>query len=139
MVIPDQSVLYQAANFILMWIVLNWLLIKPIRGVIQKRKELMAEQSGKIEKFSADAELKIKDYEAALAVARKQGNEVRASFKEQGSAKEHELMAAAGAEASATLTEARTALGAEVSAAFDELKKGVDGFAAKAANKILGQ
>ncbi len=138
MVIPDQSVLYQLGNFLLMWLLLNVLLIKPIRGVIQKRKELMAEQAGKIEKFTADAEGKIKEYEAVLTAARMEGNEVRAGFKEQGSAKEHEIMASAGTEASKILGDARVVLGGEVKNALGSLKKGVDGYAAKAAGKILG-
>lgn len=139
MVIPDQSIIYQFINFILMWFLLNVLLIKPIRGVIQKRRELVAEQTGKIEKFSTDAEGKIKDYEAALADARKRGNEVRAEFKDQGSAVEQELMSAAGAEASKTLAEARAVLDGEAKAAMDALKKDVGGYAAKAAAKVLGQ
>lgn len=139
MVIPDKSLLYQFVNFLLMWGLLNVWLIKPIRNIIQKRKELVAEQTGKIDKFSADAETKIKDYEAALTVARKQGNEVRAEFKDQGTAVEQGLMSAAGAEASKTLSEARVALDGETKAAMNDLKKGVDGFAAKAAAKVLGQ
>jgi F-type H+-transporting ATPase subunit b len=122
-----------------MWILLNVLLIKPVRGVIQKRKELMAEQTGKIEKFTADAENKIKDYEAALADARKKGNEIRGEFKEQGTALEHELLAAAGVEAAKTLGEARVALDGEVKGALDSLKKDVEGFATKAADKVLGR
>lgn len=139
MVIPDQSIVYQFVNFILMWILLNVLLIKPVRGIIQKRKELMAEQAGKIEKFSADAENKIKDYEAALAEARKKGNDIRGQFKEEGTAVEHELMAAASADAAKTLGEARAALDGEVKGALDALKKDVEAFATKAADKVLGQ
>ncbi|MBU1249159.1 MAG: ATP synthase F0 subunit B [Proteobacteria bacterium] len=139
MVIPDQSIAYQFVLFIVTWIMLNVLLIKPIRGVIQKRKELMAEQSGKIEKFSAEAEAKIKDYEAVLAETRKAGNVIRAEYKDQGSTKEHELMAAAGAEASQTLKEARTVLDADVNSALDALKKDVSTFAVKAADKVLAQ
>lgn len=140
MVIPDPvNVGVQLVNFLLMWLLLNVLLIKPIRRIIQKRKELVAEQTGKIEKFSGEAEAKIKDYEAALADARKKGNEVRAEFKEKGTEVEQSLMTAAGAEASKTLSEARTALEGEAKVAIDSLKKVVDGFAAKAAAKVLGQ
>ncbi|MGE4293375.1 MAG: ATP synthase F0 subunit B [Desulfovibrio sp.] len=139
MVIPDKSIFIQFVNFVLMLILLNWVLIKPIRGIIQKRKELMAEQMGGIEKFTSEAETKLKDYEAALDAARKEGMEIRSQLKGEGSAKEQELMSAAGAQAAATLREAEAKIDAETNSAMDVLKKSVAGYAQKATNKILGQ
>ncbi|MEF2144635.1 MAG: ATP synthase F0 subunit B [Desulfovibrionaceae bacterium] len=139
MVIPDKSLFIQLVNFILTILLLNWVLIKPIRSIIQKRKELMAERMGNIEKFSGDAETKLKDYEAALDAARKEGNEIRNQFKGEASATEQSLMSAAGQEAAATLKDAQAQIKTQVSGAMDELKKGVDAFAQKATNKILGQ
>lgn len=138
MVIPDESVGYQFVNFIITLAVLNILLLKPIRGVIQKRKELMAEQQGKIEKFTESAEAKVKDYEAALLEARKEGNTIRADFKDAGSAEEQKLMGAAGQEAAATLKEAHAQIDSDVKSAMGELQKSVGEYAKKATDKILG-
>lgn len=139
MVIPDKSIFIQFVNFVLMLVLLNWVLIKPIRSIIQKRKELMAEQMGGIEKFTSEAEAKLKDYETALDAARKEGMEIRINLKGEGSATEQNLMSAAGEKAAATLREAEAKIEAEVASAMDVLKKGVDGYAQKATNKILGQ
>ncbi len=139
MVIPDQSMLYQLVNFLFMWLALDRLLIRPIRGVIQKRKELLADRVGKIERFTSEAEGKVKAYEAALSEARQQGNDIRAGFKEQGSGTEQKLLSDAGAEASKVLNEARSVLKAEAEAAVSSLKQNVDGYAAQAAAKVLGQ
>ncbi|SKA89585.1 F-type H+-transporting ATPase subunit b [Paucidesulfovibrio gracilis DSM 16080] len=139
MVIPDNSIYIQFINFLLLVVLLNWALIKPIRGIIQKRKELMAEQMGGIEQFTSDADTKLKDYEAALDAARKEGVEVRTRLKEEGTSKEQELMSAAGQQAATTLREAEAQIESEVKSAMDALKKDVDGYAQKATNKILGQ
>ena len=138
MVIPDKSLFIQFVNFVLAIVLLNVLLFKPVREVIKKRKELMADQLGSIEKFTEQAEVKIKDYEAALDTARKEGVEVRSKFKDEGVAEETKILSAAGQEASGTLTSARSEIQQEVSAAMGKLKGEVDAFATKAAEKILG-
>jgi F-type H+-transporting ATPase subunit b len=138
MVIPDKSIFIQFVNFLLLVVLLNWALIKPIRGIIQKRKELMAEQMGGIERFTSDAETKLRDYESALDAARKEGVEVRNQLKAEGTAKEQELMSVAGQQAAATLREAEAQIESQVKSAMDVLKKDVDGYAQKATDKILG-
>ncbi len=139
MVLPDKTLFIQAANFLLTIFVLNVLLIKPIREIIKKRKGLMADQLDKIESFNADAEAKVTDYEAQLAAARKEANDIRSAKKDEGAAEEHKLMSAAGAEASSTIQAARAEIKAEVKTAMDQLTKDADKFAEAATGKILGQ
>ncbi len=138
MVVPDKSILIQLVNFIITILVLNLLLFKPVRQVIKKRKDLMAEQMGSIEKFNEQAEVKVKDYEAALDTARREGVEVRSKFKDEGVSEETKILAAAGEEASGTLQGARAEIQQEMSAAMGKLKGEVDAYATKAAEKILG-
>ena len=138
MVIPDKSLLIQLVNFIIAILVLNLLLFKPIRDIIKKRKELVADQMGSIEKFNDQAEVKIKDYEASLDAVRREGVELRSQFKEQGVSEETKILSAAGQEASGTLQSARTEIKKEAGAAMDKLKGEVDAYAKKATEKILG-
>ena len=139
MVIPDSTIFIQAANFIITVFVLNVLLIKPVREIIKKRKGLMADQLAKIEGFNSDAEKKVADYEAQLSDARKEANDIRSSMKDEATAEEHTLLAAAGQEASGTIQAARAEIEAEVKGAMDQLTKDVDKFAEAATGKILGQ
>lgn len=138
MVVPDKTLLIQAANFLITVFVLNVLLIKPIREIIKKRKGLMADQLEKIEGFNADAEGKVADYEAQLAEARKEANDIRNSMKDEGTAQEQALMSAAGQEASGTIQAARAEIKTQVQGAMDQLTKDVDKFAEAATGKILG-
>ncbi|MDD3311145.1 ATP synthase F0 subunit B [Pseudodesulfovibrio sp.] len=139
MVIPDGTLFIQAANFIVTVFVLNVLLIKPIREIIKKRKDLMADQMGKIEGFNSTAEKKVADYEAQLAEARKEANGIRSSMKDEGTAEEHKILAVAGEAASGTIQSARAEIEAEVETAMAQLAKDVDKYAAAATAKILGQ
>ncbi len=44
----DYSFLFQMVNFLIVWIVLNLILIKPIRGIIAKRQEPRPPPSSRI-------------------------------------------------------------------------------------------
>ena len=79
----DYSFFIQLVNFIITLVVLNILLIDPIRKIIKKRQEVMAEKLGKIEQFTGQAEGKVKDYQAALDEARRQGVDVRKQKKKR--------------------------------------------------------
>ena len=137
MVVPDKTIFIQAANFIITVVVLNKLLIGPIREIIKKRKGLMADQLEKIEGFNSDAEGKMADYESQLAEARKEANEIRNTMKDEGTAQEQTMMSAAGEEASSTIQAARTEIKTQVQGAMDQLTKDVDKFAEAARDKIL--
>ncbi len=139
MVIPDETILIQAANFLITVFVLNVLLIKPIRKIINKRKGLMADQMEKIEGFNSSAKTKVADYEGQLTAARMEANDIRSSMKDQATAEEHKLLAAAGQEASGTIKAARAEIEAEVKGAMEQLTKDVEKFAEAATGKILGQ
>lgn len=139
MVIPDKTFFIQAVNFLVTVGVLNVLLIKPIREIIKKRKELMTEQMEKIEGFNSNAEKKVADYESQLTAARKEANDIRSSMKDEGTVEEQKLMSAAGEEASSTIQAARAEIKSQVKGAMDQLTKDVDKFAEAATGKILGQ
>lgn len=130
---------WQSVNFLVTLVVLNFILLKPVREMIRKRKEFMAGQMGQIEKFTTDAEGKLKNYEEQLAAARKEGNEIRVQFKDEAVAQETKLLSAAGEDAASVLKAARVEIDGQVKLAMDQLSKDVETFAAKATDKILGQ
>lgn len=134
----DSSILIQAANFLLMWFILNQLLFKPIRGIIKKRGEIMAGQLDAINGFTSSATKKIADYEAALTQARAAGMATREELKAAAQVAEQDLLGAAQKEASAKLGAARSEIAAQAKAASDSLKGQVRAMAEKATAKILG-
>lgn len=135
----DETFFIQLMNFLITLVALNLLLIRPIREIIKKRGDLMADQADKIDGFNSSAERKVKDYEAALVDARKQGVEIRNAKKDEAAVEEHAIMGAAGEEAAATMKAAQVEIAKEVDSAMGSLKNEVGTFATQATNKILGQ
>lgn len=134
----DLTIFVQFANFVVTLFVLNYLLISPIRKVIKERKDKMGGLVNDAEKFTADAEAKIENYNKALDAARAEGAEKRTTLKDAGSAEEKGILSAAGQQAAETLHAERTAVEAEVSAAMAGLKGQVDALAGKVVEKVLG-
>ncbi|MFW6315458.1 MAG: ATP synthase F0 subunit B, partial [Desulfohalobiaceae bacterium] len=78
------TMLIQLVNFLILLAVLNLILIKPIRGIVQQRQEKMAGELSRIEEFNAEAERKMQEYQQALDKARQEGVAIREEFKSQG-------------------------------------------------------
>ncbi|MFP4070796.1 MAG: ATP synthase F0 subunit B [Desulfovibrionales bacterium] len=129
----------QLINFLIILFVLNFLLYKPIRGIIKKRTELMAGQLNDIEKFNSQAETKLVDYEAALNEARKQGKDIRGNYREEGYVQEKAVIESAQADAAAKLKEDRAQIEKNKSQAMQSLKSKIDAYAKMATEKVLGR
>ena len=127
----------QLVNFVLILILLNVILIGPIRKILKKRAEFVASQMEGIESFTTSADTKLKDYELALDAARAAATAGRMAMKAEGQAKEKELLEAAGAEAASKLQAARAEISAQSAAAQKALEGKVSGLASKAVAKVL--
>lgn len=133
----DITLLVQFINFVITLFVLNILLVRPIRDILKKRAGAMADLVGETERFSQSAEEKLKNYEAALDEARKAGTAERLRYKDEGLAKEKEIMSAANAKAQEGLAAARSEIESQSQTAMKSLKGQVDKLAKKAVAKIL--
>jgi len=138
MIDVDYTVFIQLVNFLITIVVLNFILIKPVRQQISARNDLTAGYAADIEKFTAEASEKISGYEAALSEARAQASLSRDSIKSEGLAKEHELIQIAQNDAQAYLQSSREQTARDAKAAMGSLLSQVNDFANKAMKKILG-
>lgn len=127
----------QLVNFVLILILLNVILIGPIRRVLKKRAEFVASQMEGIESFATAADTKLKDYESALDAARVAATAGRVAMKAEGQAKEKELLEAAGAAAVATVQAAKADIATQSAAAKKALEAKVSGLASKAVARVL--
>ena len=76
----------QFVNFFLILILLNVVLIGPIRRILKKRADFVSSQMHSIEQFTTSAATKLADYEKALAEARQQAVAARIALKEEAQA-----------------------------------------------------
>lgn len=134
----DLTFFFQLANFIGTLIVLNFLLIKPIRTIVKQRAGVVSGLLGDVDAFTKDAEGKLKNYEAALSEARIAGTNERLKLKSEATAEEKKLLDAATKQAQERLVAARAETAGQVKAAFEQLKASVGAMADKAAAKVLG-
>ena len=79
-VIPDISVIFQIANFLLLIFLLNIILFKPIRNVLIQKREKIKGMEERIETFSKDLEEKEEAYAVGIKEARARGMKEKAAL-----------------------------------------------------------
>jgi F-type H+-transporting ATPase subunit b len=127
----------QLINFLIILFGLNYILYRPIRAIIKKRTDLMADQLNSIERFTAQAKSKLTSYESALDDARKQGKDIRGQYREQGYVEEKVLIESASSAASAKLGAAREEIAKNRQSALGALMGKVEQYAQMATERIL--
>ena len=138
-VLPNYSVFIQLINFILLLIVLNFVVYKPIRGILAKRRDKIAGLNGDITTNTEGVKSKEEELEALRLEANKQGARAREELKGEGQAEERKLIDAATAEMEASVAKVRAEVAEDIGRARDELKGQVQAFGASLAQKILGR
>lgn len=138
-IIPDVSVFIQIANFVVLVVALNYLLYKPIRGIIAKRAEKMATLNSEIAADSDGAKAKTEEMNAKLAQARRQGLEAKEQLKAEAHAQERDVVEAATHEMEQAVAKVRAQIADEVGKARQELKAQINDFGQDFAQKILGR
>jgi F-type H+-transporting ATPase subunit b len=134
----DSTFFFQLANFLITLVVLNILLIRPVRRQIAARADLTAGYLAEIERFNGEAEARLAACESAQAEARAQAVIVRERLKAEGRAREQEILGAAQEEARSFLLASKEDVARQSKAAMRSLREQVDAFAAGAAVRILG-
>ena len=138
MISLDSTLFIQMANFLITLVVLNIILIKPVRQQIAARSALTSGYLSDIEKFNAEAAAKVSAYETALADARAKASLARDNLKAEGQTQEQSMLQSAHAEAQAYLQASKKQVAADAKAAMNTLLSQVNVYAAKAVDKILG-
>lgn len=135
----NASLFWQIANFLILMVALNFLLYKPIRGMLRQRAEKMAALNGEITASKEGAKSKEDELEGRRTEARRQGISVAEEMKSEGRAKERELVEAATKEMEQTVAKVRDQIQGEIGQARDQLKQEVQTFGKELAQKILGR
>lgn len=133
------TLVFQLVNFFIAIFFLNWLLIRPIRQIIQKRNGIMDGLAAEADKFHAEAVARLDAYEAELAKARQQAGLTREEGKNAGLAELREIVGNAQQSAKQLLDENRAAIQGQAEAALSELRNGIDGFSTRIGQKLVGE
>ena len=133
------SILIQIVNFLILLFFLNIIVYKPIRGMLNKRREEMDSSSNmtddwkrKTEKYSTEIEINIES-------TRKQGLNERVSLRDNGLATEKELLQNAHSQVEEALGKAKNEITEKINSARVSLQDEMESFSHELAEKILGR
>jgi len=135
----NASLIWQFVNFIILILVLNAILYKPIRSIIKERTAKFTELDHDISTNKKNVEAKIKQLEKCKLESHRLGAQLLENLKNEGRAKERELIKNVNKEMEHTINETQSKIALEISKARKTLKNQVQSFGVEIAQKILGR
>lgn len=138
MISIDITLLFQLVNFLVALVIINGLIIGPVRRVMAERNarnEALRGDAGSLDSASAR---KMEEYEARLLLARTEMAAAREAAKQAGEKDAQNRLETAGGEARAIRQQATERLHEESAEARRELDGKVTDYARLAVNRLLG-
>lgn len=139
MVKIDGSAVIQIVNFILLIWIMNTVLYRPIRNMLQKRQEKVKGLESDIDLCDKDAKEKDEAYLSGVRAARAKGLKEKESMMQAASEEEKKIIARINEKAQADLVTAKERIAKDAAAVKNALLKEVDAFATQISQKILGR
>ncbi|MFZ5774104.1 MAG: hypothetical protein ACOY3Z_01270 [Thermodesulfobacteriota bacterium] len=139
MITIDLTMPIHIVNMLLLIVILNAVLYRPIRSIIEERRKKITGLEEGIEQFKKNATLRGEEFEQKM-------KDARIKAKAEYDAARSAALVASNEKLAAIRKEADTAKGAQLSeiekqfaAARTELRGQIDGFAGEMASKVLGR
>jgi F-type H+-transporting ATPase subunit b len=139
MITIDITVLIQIINILILIVVMNAVLYKPVRTVLAKRREKLAELANSIETFKKNTGLRKDEISKKLNDARIKAKEEIEKSRAAAQAATAESLAQVRHEAQANKTVQLSEIQKQFTAAQQQLSGQIDSFASDMAAKILGR
>ena len=135
----DWTLFLQFANFMILMVVLNALLFKPLRAALQARREAIESSKAKVHDIDEQVQAQIARYEAQLQEARLQGAQERATLRKAGQEEEARILGAANQTAAEKLQTIKEQIQEEAGTARQALRNETEALAKEIAGKVLGR
>ena len=135
----DGTLVLQFVNFMILLVVLNALLFKPLRAALQARKETIEGSKAKVQDIDEQVQAQIARYEAQLQDARQQGGQERSSLRKTGQEEEVRILGEANRTAADKLQKITAQIQGEADSARQELRSQTGALAKEIAGKVLGR
>ena len=132
------TAIIQAVNFFIAVVVLNCLLIRPVRDIIKQRKAKMGDMLASAESFASAADDQLADYRSSLNRSRQEAALARANARADALREQQTLVAEANKRAQEQLARAKESLQQETQNARAALAARVKPLAAKAVARMIG-
>ena len=133
------SVLYQLANFIVLLIVLNYILFRPIRRIMLDREQGISSALGEAKSAQDRMQNLLEQYNASLAEAKQKAAATFNAIYQQGLDSQRDMIAAERTKAGEMLDKARADVAAAAESARGELKREAERLSQEITSKLLGR
>ena len=135
----DGTLVLQFVNFMILLVVLNALLFKPLRAALQARKETIEGSKAKVQDIDEQVQAQIARYEAQLQDARQQGGQERSALRKTGQEEEVRILGEANRSAAERLQTITAQIQEEANSARQSLRGDTEALAKEIAGKVLGR
>jgi F-type H+-transporting ATPase subunit b len=139
MITIDTTMVIQIINILILIVVMNAVLYKPVRTILAKRKEKLAELSNEIDTFKKNTELRQEEINRKLGDARNRAKAELEKAKSAAQATSAETLAAVRQDTTANKNTQLEEIEKQFADAQQQLKGQIDNFASDMATKILGR
>jgi F-type H+-transporting ATPase subunit b len=135
----NSSLWIQIVNFLILLILLNVLLFKPIRNILAKRNAAFESLSKAIDDFKNRLEASRIAIEKSMLLARKEGLAEKDALKNQGLKEENGILQQTSSVVEEKIGKARSDIELQMVEIRKRLEKDVPDFSIELAEKILGR
>ena len=125
-------------NIFILFFLLSYLLFNPVRDVLEKRKQKIAQELAAAAGDMASASALKEEYEAKLKNVNKEAEDILEAARKKAKTRENEIIDEARAEASRIVERANREIEREKKKAIDDLKQDVVNIASLMAQKAVG-
>lgn len=133
------TVAIQIINTLVLFLILRWLLFKPVTEFLDKRKSLIQETMTQAEQSKEDALLLKNNYEQKLREARNEAHQIVETAHKQGQHQHDEIIGEAKQEAQKIRERAKTEIDMQRDQALVYLRDEMATLAVAAAGQVIGQ
>ena len=135
----NHNLLIQLINFLVLVIVLNVILFKPIRQIMQEREQGISSAFGDAKTAQNRMQNLVDQYNASLSEAKQKAATIFNTIYQQGLDAQRDMISAERTKAGELLDKARAEIVAASTAARAELKKEAERLSQEITSKLLGR
>ena len=135
----DKTLLIQLINFLVLLIVLNFILFKPIRKIMQEREQGISGAFGDAKAAQDRVQALLENYNASLAEAKQKSTTTYNTLYQQGLDAQRDMISAERARAGEALDKARVEIAAASAAAQADLRTEAERLSQEITSKLLGR
>lgn len=137
--IPDHTLLIQIFSFLLLIYLLNIIVFRPVRNILNKRKEHISSEEDMVRTWGQDAERYSAELEANMSDARKNGIMEKETLKSEGVKEEQNMLKDTYSMVEDRINKARAEIEEKSIRAKSSLDGEIEGFSMDLAEKLLGR